>query len=60
MYSAFINLYDALKAVNFGITNQQISEAKKIIEEHYDDTQIMASTLRHRKFLIFQSMASGC
>jgi len=32
-------------AVNFGITNQQISEAKKIIEEHYED--ILKSWHRH-------------
>jgi len=29
MYSFFISLYDASESVSFGITNHQISEAKK-------------------------------
>ena len=45
MYSFFISLYDASESVSFGITNHQISEAKKIIEEHYDD--ILKSWHRH-------------
>ena len=58
MYSFFISLYDSFCSELLIINrNTPYWGSNKVCLQH---TQIMASTFRHRKFLIFQSMASGC